>query len=104
MSGIIYIAAYVPYIGCCIYRKPLAFGESSSDEDDECEHCFGHPEKRKKNRKPPTDESCPVTGRPDQPSTSAEAQTDPKPETSKPISEEISASVADFETTVKPSL
>ncbi|XP_031624373.1 E3 ubiquitin-protein ligase PPP1R11 [Contarinia nasturtii] len=37
---------------CCIYQKPLAFGESSSEEDDdECEHCFGHVEKKKKNQK-----------------------------------------------------
>ena len=34
---------------CCIYKKTRAFGESSSDEDEECEHCFGHPEKKKKN-------------------------------------------------------
>lgn len=39
-------------LGCCIYRKPLEFGESSSEEDDdECEHCFGHVEKKKKNPK-----------------------------------------------------
>lgn len=39
-------------LGCCIYQKPLAFGESSSEEDDdECEHCFGHVEKKKKNQK-----------------------------------------------------
>lgn len=38
--------------GCCIYKKPLEFGESSSDDDeDECDHCFGHVEKKKKNRK-----------------------------------------------------
>ncbi|XP_001355047.3 E3 ubiquitin-protein ligase PPP1R11 [Drosophila pseudoobscura] len=35
---------------CCIYRKPHPFGESSSDTDDECEHCFGHPEVRARNR------------------------------------------------------
>lgn len=40
------------WTGCCIYQKPLAFGESSSEEDDdECEHCFGHVEKKKKNQK-----------------------------------------------------
>ncbi|XP_061708068.1 E3 ubiquitin-protein ligase PPP1R11-like [Cydia pomonella] len=34
---------------CCIYEKPKAFGESDSeDSDDECEHCFGHVEKRHK--------------------------------------------------------
>jgi len=37
---------------CCIYKKPLEFGESSSEEDeDECEHCFGHVEKKKKNQR-----------------------------------------------------
>ncbi|XP_055370775.1 E3 ubiquitin-protein ligase PPP1R11 [Condylostylus longicornis] len=35
---------------CCIYKKPTVFGESSSESDDECENCFGHPEKKKKNR------------------------------------------------------
>ncbi|KAJ0181551.1 hypothetical protein K1T71_002273 [Dendrolimus kikuchii] len=33
---------------CCIYEKPHKFGESDSeDSDDECEHCFGHVEKRR---------------------------------------------------------
>ncbi|CAD6997638.1 protein phosphatase 1 regulatory subunit 11 [Ceratitis capitata] len=36
---------------CCIYKKPVNFGESSSSDDEECEHCFGHPEKRRKNVK-----------------------------------------------------
>lgn len=36
---------------CCIYKKPLNFGESSSEEEEECENCFGHPEKRNKNCK-----------------------------------------------------
>ncbi|KAH8344532.1 hypothetical protein KR084_009805, partial [Drosophila pseudotakahashii] len=35
---------------CCIYRRPHPFGESSSSTDDECEHCFGHPEVRTRNR------------------------------------------------------
>ncbi|XP_017073744.1 type 1 phosphatases regulator YPI1 [Drosophila eugracilis] len=35
---------------CCIYRKPHPFGESSSSTDDECEHCFGHPEMKTYNR------------------------------------------------------
>ncbi|XP_022209205.2 uncharacterized protein LOC111065377 [Drosophila obscura] len=35
---------------CCIYRKQHPFGESSSETDDECEHCFGHPEVRALNR------------------------------------------------------
>lgn len=42
--------------GCCIYKKPTVFGESSSEDDEECEHCFGHPEKRRKNRKPTDDQ------------------------------------------------
>ncbi|XP_037958375.1 E3 ubiquitin-protein ligase PPP1R11-like [Teleopsis dalmanni] len=37
---------------CCIFRKQHEFGESSSESDDDCENCFGHPEKRKKNQKP----------------------------------------------------
>lgn len=37
--------------GCCIYKKPLSFGESSSEDDEECENCYGHPEKKRKNRK-----------------------------------------------------
>lgn len=41
-----------PFSGCCIYKKPLEFGESSSEEDeDECDHCYGHVEKKKKNHK-----------------------------------------------------
>lgn len=32
---------------CCIYRKPHNFGESSSDsEEDDCDHCRGHVEKK----------------------------------------------------------
>lgn len=27
---------------CCVYRKPKKFGESSSDEEDECKACLGH--------------------------------------------------------------
>lgn len=35
-------------LGCCIYEKPRDFGESSSEsDDDECEHCKGHVEKRR---------------------------------------------------------
>lgn len=36
---------------CCVYRKPLQFGESSSETDDECENCFGHVEVKKAHRK-----------------------------------------------------
>lgn len=44
--------AFISISGCCIYKKPLEFGESSSDDDDdECDHCFGHVEKKKKNRR-----------------------------------------------------
>uniref|UniRef100_A0A1B0DFA1 E3 ubiquitin-protein ligase PPP1R11 n=1 Tax=Phlebotomus papatasi TaxID=29031 RepID=A0A1B0DFA1_PHLPP len=38
---------------CCVYHKPLSFGESSSEDEDECEHCYGHVEMRKKKRIPP---------------------------------------------------
>ncbi|XP_030555561.1 uncharacterized protein ZK945.8 [Drosophila novamexicana] len=87
---------------CCIYRKPVAFGESSSEDDDECEHCFGHPEKRKKNKKKPTSgDSCPIDRRADQPSTSADAQSEPDQGTSE---SGTTAPPPDFETTVKPSL
>ena len=39
--------------GCCVYKKPHDFGESSSEsEDDECDHCQGHVEqKNSKGRK-----------------------------------------------------
>lgn len=35
---------------CCVYKKPMQFGESSSETDDECENCFGHVEVKKKHR------------------------------------------------------
>lgn len=35
---------------CCIYVKPRQFGESSSESEDECEHCFGHVELKRKNK------------------------------------------------------
>lgn len=38
-------------LGCCIYKKQLEFGESSSESEDECDHCFGHVEKKKKHMK-----------------------------------------------------
>lgn len=42
---------------CCIYEKPKKFGESSSDEDnDECDHCHGHVER--KNTKQCEQSSC----------------------------------------------
>lgn len=47
---------------CCIYNKKThAFGESSSEDEDECENCFGHVEKRKNNRKhdPDHNHDCP---------------------------------------------
>lgn len=52
-QSIIYMFSLtILYVGCCIYKKQLEFGESSSEEDeDECDHCFGHVEKKKKNRK-----------------------------------------------------
>lgn len=36
---------------CCIYKKPTVFGESSSESEDECENCYGHPEMKHRNRK-----------------------------------------------------
>ncbi|XP_071538731.1 E3 ubiquitin-protein ligase PPP1R11 isoform X2 [Panulirus ornatus] len=35
---------------CCVYVKPHELNESSSDSEDECEHCSGHVEKKKKNQ------------------------------------------------------
>ncbi|XP_016971030.1 E3 ubiquitin-protein ligase PPP1R11 [Drosophila rhopaloa] len=61
---------------CCIYKKPLAFDESSSEDDEDCEHCFGHPEKRKRNAKHSHDQgenSCQDASHPDGPSTSTQA-------------------------------
>lgn len=56
---------FIFYIGCCIYEKPREFGESSSsDSDDECEHCKGHVEKKRKKRAQPgpgTNEVVPET-------------------------------------------
>ncbi|XP_017097223.2 E3 ubiquitin-protein ligase PPP1R11 [Drosophila bipectinata] len=79
---------------CCIYRKPLAFGESSSEDDEDCEHCFGHPEKRKRNAKhnhshDHGDGSTPQSLLPDVPSTSTQAAeiappAEPVPTPSKP--------------------
>lgn len=36
---------------CCVYKKPMQFGESSSETDDECENCYGHVEVKKKHMK-----------------------------------------------------
>ncbi|XP_060516667.1 E3 ubiquitin-protein ligase PPP1R11 [Cylas formicarius] len=35
---------------CCVYNKPKKFAESSDSDssEDECDHCKGHVEKRKK--------------------------------------------------------
>ncbi|XP_069687521.1 E3 ubiquitin-protein ligase PPP1R11 isoform X2 [Periplaneta americana] len=39
---------------CCQYEKPRVFGESSSSsEDEECENCHGHVERKKKKKKEP---------------------------------------------------
>lgn len=55
-------ALLIPHIfiktGCCIYKKPKEFGESSSsedDSDDECDHCKGHVDKKKATASTPTD-------------------------------------------------
>ncbi|KAF6214346.1 hypothetical protein GE061_009086 [Apolygus lucorum] len=37
---------------CCIYEKPRNFGESSSEDEGECENCFGHVELKKKHTPP----------------------------------------------------
>lgn len=47
---------------CCIYKKPSVFGESSSESEDECEHCFGHPEMKHHKRDHNPDDS---SGSPD---------------------------------------
>uniref|UniRef100_A0A1Q3FE20 E3 ubiquitin-protein ligase PPP1R11 n=1 Tax=Culex tarsalis TaxID=7177 RepID=A0A1Q3FE20_CULTA len=44
---------------CCVYVKPREFGESSSESEDECEHCFGHVELKKKNKPQPPSEDGP---------------------------------------------
>lgn len=42
---------------CCIYEKPHAYDESSSDsEDGDCDHCRGHVEK--KPAKKACDQNC----------------------------------------------
>ncbi|XP_070581675.1 E3 ubiquitin-protein ligase PPP1R11-like [Ptychodera flava] len=39
---------------CCVYEKPRAFGESSSeDSDDDCNHCRGHKKKANPNFQSP---------------------------------------------------
>lgn len=43
---------------CCVYVKRHAFGESSSESEDECENCFGHVEmKHKKPENDPPEEN-----------------------------------------------
>lgn len=54
---------------CCVYVKPRVFGESSSESEDECEHCFGHVEMKKKAHKP--DDHPPEQGDPEKPTTSS---------------------------------
>lgn len=39
---------FIIWSGCCIYEKPKDFGESSSESDDECEHCHGKKDAHKK--------------------------------------------------------
>jgi len=62
--------SYVLNLGCCIYTKPQKFGEVSSEsEEDECESCFGHVEKKKKGHKkqPKPDTSNDSKGSSDKP-------------------------------------
>lgn len=50
---------FFTFQGCCIYKKPLQFGESSSESEDECENCFGHVEKRHKKKGGSSGDDCP---------------------------------------------
>ncbi|OQV15872.1 hypothetical protein BV898_09968 [Hypsibius exemplaris] len=50
---------------CCIYEKPKTFDESSSESDDECEHCRGHVEKKKTKRVKLTELNDPAGPSPD---------------------------------------
>ncbi|XP_067001551.1 E3 ubiquitin-protein ligase PPP1R11 isoform X2 [Anabrus simplex] len=63
---------------CCQYEKPRAFGESSSESDDECDNCRGHVERKKKKKKPSPAEPSSPTNCPHEPSSSV----DPEPPTS----------------------
>ena len=48
-SYILAVYHFYVVLGCCIYEKPHRFDESDSEEsDDECEHCFGHVERKHK--------------------------------------------------------
>ncbi|KXJ75986.1 hypothetical protein RP20_CCG010521 [Aedes albopictus] len=49
---------------CCIYVKPREFGESSSESEDECEHCFGHVERKKKRKPIPDSDAIDSSGGP----------------------------------------
>lgn len=53
---------------CCVYVKPKVFGESSSESEDECDHCSHHVELKKKSHKPPDkshdDENPPLADQP----------------------------------------
>ena len=34
--------------GCCVYVKPRAYDDSETEDEDDCDHCRGHVEKKKK--------------------------------------------------------
>ncbi|KAM8715515.1 hypothetical protein ACLKA7_002549 [Drosophila subpalustris] len=89
---------------CCIYKKPLAFGESSSEDEDECEHCFGHPERRKKNKKSSNSDLCALPRDAGEPSTSTATQAEPSQAPPEAVDKELPGPAPDFEATVKPSL
>ncbi|XP_022701909.1 type 1 phosphatases regulator YPI1-like isoform X2 [Varroa jacobsoni] len=36
---------------CCVYTKPTDFGESSDEEEGDCEHCSGHVETKKSQKR-----------------------------------------------------
>lgn len=54
---------------CCVYVKPRVFGESSSESEDECDHCTGHVEMKKKSHKP--SDVNPLPNDPDKPGSSS---------------------------------
>ncbi|CAG9567582.1 unnamed protein product [Danaus chrysippus] len=46
---------------CCIYEKPRRWDESDSESDDECEHCFGHVERRRRHQHATTGDTTDTT-------------------------------------------
>lgn len=72
---------------CCIYEKQKTFGESSSEDEGECENCFGHVEHKRKKRNPPETKKDPppTPAKPDlQPTTEPLPQPNSEPEPKPP--------------------